>query len=69
MIFSQNLDYFRPYKNQVEPGYNDHPIEFVVIVVDQLGPFGTIEDHLRPYRLCWDHFYPFGPFRAFWDHI
>ena len=25
-LFSENLDYFRPYKNQVEPGYKGHPI-------------------------------------------
>ena len=30
MIFSQNLDYFRPYKNQIKPGYKGHPIEFMV---------------------------------------
>ena len=28
--FNKNLDYFRPYKNQVEPGYKGHPIEFMV---------------------------------------
>ena len=49
-LFSQNLDYFRPYKNQVEPGYKGHPIEFMVdFFKDHLGPFETIEDHLRPY--------------------
>ena len=45
----QNLDYFRPYKNQFKPGYKGHPIEFMVTLLDHLGPFGSIEDHLRPY--------------------
>ena len=58
-LFSKNFDYFRPYKNQVEPGYKGHPIEFMVDFLDHLGPFGTIEDHLRPYWLFWDHFLPF----------
>ena len=48
--FSQNSDYFRPYKNQVEPGHKEHPIEFMVILLDHLGPFGTIEDNFRPYN-------------------
>ena len=48
-LLSQNLDYFRPYKNQIEPGYKGHPIEFMVHFLDHLGPFGTIEDHLRLY--------------------
>ena len=26
----QNLDYVRPYKNQVKPGYKGNPIEFIV---------------------------------------
>ena len=34
LLFSQNLDYFRPYKNQVEPGYiithKGNPIEIMV---------------------------------------
>ena len=30
-LFSQNLDYLRPYKNQVEPGCKGHPMEFMVI--------------------------------------
>ena len=30
-LFSQILDYFRPYKNQVEPGCKGHPMEFMVI--------------------------------------
>ena len=30
--FSPNLDNFKPYKNQVEPGYKGHPIEFMVNV-------------------------------------
>ena len=42
MNFSQNLDYFRPYKNQVEPGYKGHPIEFMV-------------DFFRPVINIWDH--------------
>ena len=29
-LFGQNLDYLRPYKNQVESGYKGHPIEFMV---------------------------------------
>ena len=29
-LFSQNFDYFRTYKNHVEPGYKGHPIEFMV---------------------------------------
>ena len=42
-LFSQNIDYFRPYKNQVEPGYNGHPIELMVIFLkDNLGPLKTI---------------------------
>ena len=49
MTFSQNFDYFRPYKNQVEPGNKGHPIELMVNSLDYLGSFGTIEDHLRPY--------------------
>ena len=48
-LFSQNFDYFRSYKNQVEPGYKGNFIEFMVYVLDHLGPFGTVEDHLRPY--------------------
>ena len=42
MTFSKNLDYFRPYKNQVEPGYEGHPIEFMVIF-------------LKPFRTIWDY--------------
>ena len=41
-IFSQNLEYFRPYKNHVEPGYKGHPIELMVFFLDHLGSFGTI---------------------------
>ena len=29
-LFSNFFDYFRPYKNQVEPGYKGNPIEFMV---------------------------------------
>ena len=29
-LFGQNLDFFRPYKNQVEPGCKGYPIEFIV---------------------------------------
>ena len=29
-LFSQNLDNFRAYKTQIEPGYKGHPIEFMV---------------------------------------
>ena len=47
-LFSPNLDYFRPYKNQIEPGYTGKPIEFMVDFLDHLGPFVAIEDHLRP---------------------
>ena len=36
------LDYFRPYKNQVETGYKGHPIEFMV-------------DFFRPFRTFWDY--------------
>ena len=43
-FFSQNLDYFRPYKTQIEPGYKGHPIELMVNFLDHLGPFGNIED-------------------------
>ena len=57
--FSQNLDYFTPYKNQLEPGYKGHTLEFMGFFKDHLGPFGTIEDHLRPYWTFWDHFLPF----------
>ena len=56
LCFSQNMDYFRPYKNQVEPGNEGHPIEFVGnFFLDHLGPFGTIEDHLKPLNIL-------GPF-------
>ena len=41
-LFCPNLDYFRPYKNQVEPGYKGHHIEFMVIF---FWPFTTIWDH------------------------
>ena len=41
-LFSNIFDYFRPHKNQVEPGYTDHPIEFMVIFC-------------RPFRTIWDH--------------
>ena len=44
LLLSKNLDYFRPYKNQVEPGYKGHPIKFMVNSLDHLGPFGTIEN-------------------------
>ena len=40
-LFSQKVDYFRPYKNQDEPGYKGHPIEFMV---DLFRPFRTICD-------------------------
>ena len=46
-LFSQHLDYFRPYKKQVEPGYKGHPI--MVNFLNHLGPFRTIEDNFRPY--------------------
>ena len=50
LLFSKILYYFRPYKNQVEPGYKGHTIAFMVdVFLEHLGPFGTIEDHLRPY--------------------
>ena len=29
-LFGKNVDYFRPYKNQVEPGCKGYPIEFIV---------------------------------------
>ena len=45
-LFDQSLDYFRPYKNQVEPVYKGHPIKFMVdFFLDHLGPLKTIEDH------------------------
>ena len=44
-LFNQNLDYFRPYKNQDEPSYKGHPMEFMVDFIDHLGPFRTIKDH------------------------
>ena len=28
-LFIKIFDYFRPYKNQVDPGYKGHPIEFM----------------------------------------
>ena len=68
-LFSQNWDYFRPYENQVEPGYKGHPIKFMVNFLDRLGSFWTIEDHVRPYWTFWDHFYPLKTFQTFWDHI
>ena len=68
-FFSQNLDYFRPYKNQVKPGYKDYPIKFMVNLLEQLGPLGNIKDHLRPY---WTFgtifFYPLGSFWTMLDH-
>ena len=48
-LFIPNLDYFKPYKNQVKPGYKAHPIEFMVDFLDHLEPFDNIEDHLRQY--------------------
>ena len=57
------FDYFRPYKNQFKPGYKGHPIEFMVIFLDNLGPFWNIEDRLRPDWTFWDHFVPLGPFQ------
>ena len=60
-LFRQNFDYFRPYKNQVEPCYKGPPIEFIDdLFLDHLGPFGTIEDHLRSYWKIWDYFWSFG---------
>ena len=29
-LFSENLDYFRPYKKQVETGCKGYPIQFIV---------------------------------------
>ena len=29
-LFSQNVDYLRPYKNQVLPGYKGHPFGFMI---------------------------------------
>ena len=55
-LFSQNLDYFRPYNNQVEPGYNDHPIEFIVSF---FRPVRTIWDHWRPLKTILNFLGPF----------
>ena len=41
LLFCQTLDHFRPYKNQVEPGYKGNLFEFMV---NFLKPFRTIED-------------------------
>ena len=49
VFFSKKLDYYRPHKNQVNASYKGHPIEFMVDFLDHLGPFGNIEDPLRPY--------------------
>ena len=64
LLFSQNLDYFRPYKNQVNPGYiityKGNPIEIMVkLLLDHLVPFWTIEDHLRKFKTI---LYGLGPF-------
>ena len=32
-LFSDNLDYFKPYKNQFKPGYKGHPIELMVDIL------------------------------------
>ena len=56
-LYSENLDYSRPFKNQVETGYKGHPIKFMVIFFfDNLGPFGIIEEYSGPYWTFWDHF-------------
>ena len=48
-FLGKNLEYFRPYKNQVEPGYKGHHIELIGNFLDHEGPFRTIEVHLGPY--------------------
>ena len=49
-FLSQNLYYFRPYKYHVEPGLKAILQNlWSLLFLDQLGPFGTIEEHLRPY--------------------
>ena len=30
-FLNQNVDYFRPYKNHVKPGYKGHSIKFMVV--------------------------------------
>ena len=32
-LFSDDLDYFKPYKNQFKPGYKGHPIELMVDIL------------------------------------
>ena len=69
-FFSKKFDYFRPYKNQVEPGYKGHPIEFMVnFFVDPLGPFGTIEDHFRPLKTILNILGTFYTYLNFFDHL
>ena len=55
-LFSQNLDYLRPYKNQVEPGFKGHPIEFMV---NFFRPFSNIWDHRRPFKTILNILGPF----------
>ena len=55
-FFIQNLDYFRPYKNQVKPSYKGNLIEFMVDFLDNLEPIWNIEDHLGPILTFLDHF-------------
>ena len=54
-VFSQSMDYLRPYKNQVEADNKGHPIKFMLV----FRPFRTIEIHWKP----------FEPYWRFWDHF
>ena len=62
-LFSQDLDYFRPYKNQVETDYKGYPIEFMVNFFRPFRTIWTIEDNYRPYWKLWDHFSKYRPSR------
>ena len=49
LLFSQCLDYFRPYKNQVNLVIKDIQLNLGSIFLDHLGPFGTIKNKFMPY--------------------
>ena len=49
VMIRKNFLISEEHKNQVEPGFKGHPLAFMVVLLDHLGPFKTVEDHLRPY--------------------
>ena len=60
VTFYLNVDYFRPYKNHVQPGYKGNATELMVnLFKDHLGPFAAIEDHLRPFKTILNILGPF----------